>query len=125
MPKSQTSQIDRLRRGSNLSLLIRRAVDTDLHVAQICVNMPPTTIHAAPALDTFTSLADHQSQTPTTFYNAKAVLHFHGTAVRALASFDQISKLPVFAQENNGTSGSVEGERGNKVELVDVYVNSE
>jgi len=32
--------------------------------------MLPTTIREAPALDSFTSLADHQSQTPTSFYDA-------------------------------------------------------
>ena len=59
--------------------------------------MPPTTIHAPPALDSFTSLADHQSQTPASFYGAKPVLHYHGVGVSVLIAEDHALKLPIFA----------------------------
>jgi nucleotide-sensitive chloride channel 1A len=87
--------------------------------------MVPTIIHAAPALDTFTPLAEHQSQTPATFYNAKPVLHYHATGVRALASQDQLAKLPVFTQAVNDLSPVSEADRSLKVELVDAYIGSE
>ncbi len=59
--------------------------------------MPPTTLREAPALESFTSLAEHQSQTPTSFYSAKPVLHYHAVGARAIVSRDQVSKLPIFA----------------------------
>lgn len=87
--------------------------------------MPPATIRTAPSLGTFTYLADHQSQTPATFYNAKPVLHYHGTGIRALASQDQLLSLPAFAQQTNGQSTPADGEKALVVELLDVYVSSE
>jgi nucleotide-sensitive chloride channel 1A len=94
--------------------------------------MPPTTIHSAPALDSFTALADHQSQTPTSFYGAKPVLHYHGIGVRALISEGQVQKLPIFtsSSDHQSTSASVEAgeeppEAASKVEMVDAFVSSE
>jgi nucleotide-sensitive chloride channel 1A len=94
--------------------------------------MPPTTIHSLPALDSFTALADHQSQTPTSFYGAKPVLHYHGVGVRALISQSQLSKLPIFTSstDQQPTSASVEAGEGSlevttKVEIVDAFVSSE
>jgi nucleotide-sensitive chloride channel 1A len=93
--------------------------------------MPPTTIHSVPALDSFTALADHQSQTPTSFYGAKPVLHYHGVGVRALISQSQVSKLPIFtsSSDQQSTSASVEAGEGSpeaatKVEVVDTFVSS-
>ena len=94
--------------------------------------MLPTTIHEAPALDTFTSLADHQSQTPTSFYNAKPVLHAHLMSAYATSSVEHISKLPIFNQAREGDADivpHVETEEGNTVEkvraVVEVFVTSE
>lgn len=94
--------------------------------------MPPTTIHSAPALDSFTTLADHQSQTPTSFYGAKPVLHYHGIGVRALISQDQVSKLPIFTSSSDQQSASTGVEAGegspeaaSKIEIVDAFVSSE
>jgi nucleotide-sensitive chloride channel 1A len=93
--------------------------------------MLPTTIHEAPALDSFTTLADHQSQTPTTFYNAKPVLHYHAVSARALVSRDHVSKLPVFKQAEQAESGETEVVRPEQTdsemtaEVVDAFINSE
>lgn len=95
--------------------------------------MPPTTIRTAPSLDAFTALADHQAQTPTTFYGAKPVLHYHATGTRALASRDQLSKLPIFPSGARGQSESrlteTEAEAGAPerlvVEVVDAFISSE
>ena len=89
--------------------------------------MPPTTIHAAPSLDSFTALAEHQAQTPTSFYGAKPVLHYHATDTRALATASQLSRLPIFAavaeSQADGT-GDAEA-REKSVEVVEAFVSSE
>ena len=92
--------------------------------------MPPTTIHSAPPLDSFTPLADHQSQTPEVFYGAKPVLHYHAVGARALISRDQLSKLPIFSQRPD-VSSEVEAVRPERpdgtmtAEVVDAYISSE
>jgi chloride channel, nucleotide-sensitive, 1A len=58
--------------------------------------MPPTTIHTPPDLDAFIPLAEHQSQTPESFYGARPVLHYHAVGLRAVASSSNASKLPIF-----------------------------
>lgn len=102
--------------------------------------MPPTTIRSAPALDSFTSLEDHQSQTPTSFYGAKPVLHHHIVGAGVLITSDQKSKLPVFHSANvaiHGAATSAESSttsEGAPVQdgypamadvVADVYVSSE
>jgi len=82
--------------------------------------MPPTTIHEAPSLDSFTPLAEHQAQTPSTFFNAKPILHFHATAVRVLVPRSQLSQLPIFASIESTTT-----EDGSSVEIVEAFVTSE
>jgi len=90
--------------------------------------MPPTTIRCAPALDTFTTLADHQSHTPTTFYNAKPVLHFHATSIRAITSRESSSKLPIFASETpSAAETEAEGTEAlaDCIQEIDAYISSE
>ena len=92
--------------------------------------MPPTTIHSPPALDSFTTLTEHQSQTPTSFYGAKPVLHYHGTGVTVLIAQDHASKLPIFAAiDHPGANASppVDGSEPapNVTETVDAFVSSE
>jgi nucleotide-sensitive chloride channel 1A len=94
--------------------------------------MPPTALREAPALESFTPLAEHQSQTPTSFYSAKPVLHYHAVGARAIASRDQISKLPIFAsttesqaQPTTDAAEPVSPERAVTVEVVDAFINSE
>jgi chloride channel, nucleotide-sensitive, 1A len=96
--------------------------------------MPPTTIHTSPALDSFTSLTDHQSQTPTSFFETKPVLHFHALGARALIPRDKASKLAIFgvvnASSTNGTTGTetsndITENQALIVEVVDIFVSSE
>lgn len=83
--------------------------------------MPPTTIREAPALDSFTSLLEHQSQTPSTFFNTKPILHYHSTSVRAIGSRDHVGTLPIYStSENNESDGE-----SSIVELVEAFVTSE
>jgi len=91
--------------------------------------MLPTTIHASPALESFTPIAEHQSQTPTTFYGSKPILHYHDAGARALVSQDHVSKFPVFARQPAQPETGTTGDDGtaNKImaEVVDVFVSSE
>lgn len=83
--------------------------------------MPPTTIRDAPALDSYTPLSEHQSQTPSTFFGTKPILHFHSTSVRVTASGSQEDNFPIITW--NLTEG--EGNDSSVVELVEAFVNSE
>ncbi|KAH8656572.1 regulator of volume decrease after cellular swelling-domain-containing protein [Tricladium varicosporioides] len=88
--------------------------------------MPPTTIHNAPPLDSFTPLSEHQSHTPSSFFSAKPVLHFHGVGTRALAAGRHVSKLPIFADAPAQSNEAVENDATAPcVEVVDAYISSE
>ncbi|KAH8805803.1 regulator of volume decrease after cellular swelling-domain-containing protein [Xylogone sp. PMI_703] len=95
--------------------------------------MLPTTIRDAPLLDSFTTLAEHQSQTPTTFFGAKPVLHYHASGVHVIAPQSQTSSLPIFKQDeqqpsasgNTGDDDDTSMEEPMVTEVVDIYVNSE
>ncbi|TAQ91272.1 hypothetical protein B7494_g424 [Chlorociboria aeruginascens] len=101
--------------------------------------MPATIITTAPEIDSFTALADHQSQTPSTFYNATPILHHHVVGARALTPQSKVDAdlLPVFAKPANGTTGSAAHANGDgdietegeeevmAVEIVDIFVTSE
>ncbi len=89
--------------------------------------MPPTTIRSAPSLDSFTSLEDHQSQTPTSFYGAKPVLHHHIFGASVLVASDQKSKLPIFDSATADVHEVVATiDNPSLVDVsVDVYVSSE
>ena len=88
--------------------------------------MPPTTISSAPPLESFTLLAEHQSQTPSSFYGSKPVLHYHAVEARALAPRDQISRLPFFTRQEDGEAAGGDGEAAEmKAEVVDAFISSE
>lgn len=88
--------------------------------------MPPTTIHSPPALDSFTPLAEHQAQTPTSFFGAKPVLHYHTVGLRAVAPSDNVSKLPIFPQEAGTTDPESQENNGATVtEVVEAFISSE
>ncbi|ATZ46798.1 hypothetical protein BCIN_02g01560 [Botrytis cinerea B05.10] len=81
--------------------------------------MPLSTIHSAPALDSFTPLVEHQTQTPSTFYDARPILHYHAKAARAVAYGDYIKELPFFAD------GPAQSSEAAVVETVDAYISTE
>ena len=78
----------------------------------------------------YTALAEHQEQTPDSFYDAKPVLHYHATAAKAWIPESQRGKLPFFpadlssaptAPENGALADQTEG---NVEQTVDLFVNS-
>ncbi|KAI9047165.1 hypothetical protein LZ554_008619 [Drepanopeziza brunnea f. sp. 'monogermtubi'] len=89
--------------------------------------MPPTTIHECPIDEDFTDLEEHQAQTPSSFYNAKPILHYKQQRVRALASRDQIPKLPVLGPGADGSSqpASAALDGAMTVQFIDVWISSE
>jgi len=99
-----------------LSMLI--SVRLRSETTKTALKMLPTTIHEAPALEFFTALADHQSQTPTTFFDAKPVLHYHYADGRVLVSQDSASRLPMFSQ-------AAEGNTDTSAVAAAIYISSE
>lgn len=87
--------------------------------------MPPVTIYSPPALDSFTPLAEHQSQTPASFYGAKPVLHYHCEGLRAVAPSHAASVLPIFRREATSTQPREAVDDENITETVDAFISSE
>ncbi|KAK3328285.1 regulator of volume decrease after cellular swelling-domain-containing protein [Cercophora scortea] len=93
--------------------------------------MMPTRIRSQPSLGEFTPLAEHQEQTPQSFYGGKPVLHYHTTGAKAWIPASQRGKLPFFpadlessptAPEGSALNGTAEE---NVEQKVDLYVNSQ
>lgn len=81
--------------------------------------MLPTTIHEAPALESFTPLAEHQSQTPASFFDGKPILHYYHADSRVLISSDDASRLPIFSQTESSTGAEAGGV------AAAIYINSQ
>ncbi|KAH8640904.1 hypothetical protein IG631_03845 [Alternaria alternata] len=74
----------------------------------------------APKADDFTPLSEHQSQTPTSFFSAKPVLHAHYEGMTLVAAADQLKQDAAFSK----FSPRREGEE-DFVDGIDVWVSSE
>lgn len=85
----------------------------------------PTTLRSPPSLSAYTSLADHQSSTPASFFDGPPVLHYHAEGARAYISRDQRAKLPWgnAAEAAESPLGLAMGDTAQHV--VDVFVGSE
>ncbi|POS88420.1 hypothetical protein EPUL_000167 [Erysiphe pulchra] len=83
--------------------------------------MTITKIHSAPALDSFTPLAEHQSKTPTTFYKGKPVLYFHDSKAKAIIDKNHLMKLPLDENE----SYEVKSPSASNLDSVELFVSSE
>lgn len=88
------------------------------------------TVRSPFAPSDYTPLAEHQEQTPDSFYDAKPVLHYHATGAKAWIPKSQRGKLPFFPADlasaptapessalNDQTEETVE-------QTVDLFVNS-
>jgi len=83
--------------------------------------MPPTILHEPPTLDSFTPISEHESKTPSTFFGAKPILHYHSTSLRVVVSSSQIDALPIFTADNVADKNRA----SSIVELAEAYVTSE
>jgi hypothetical protein len=90
--------------------------------------MPPTTIHSIPKIDDYTSLVDHQSSTPATFYDARPVLHYTGESFRAIAPKEQVASLKIFGSNLDiapVAEHDAASERPLREEAVSIFISSE
>lgn len=91
-----------------------------------------TTIRSCPAASDYVPLAEHQSQTPETFFGGKPVLHYHAAGAKAFVPKSQISRLPfmpaaVAPADANAASEEIEGSEEEELvdQEVDIFVGSE
>ncbi|KAF2232852.1 hypothetical protein EV356DRAFT_534357 [Viridothelium virens] len=95
-------------------------------------------VHSAPAIENFTPLAEHQEQTPETFFGGKPVLHFHSTDAQlliekeALEANEAFSRLYSAQHEPTRAGASVNGDAAANathtqitVPDIDIWVTSE
>jgi nucleotide-sensitive chloride channel 1A len=90
-----------------------------------------TQITEAPSQESYTALAEHQSETPTTFFGSKGVLHYHSpktTIVVAKSQYDEFTILKdLQAVTVNGGSGDLNGDSVAEmvtIEGVDAWITS-
>ncbi|KAI5305505.1 hypothetical protein KEM55_008959 [Ascosphaera atra] len=83
-------------------------------------------LQSPPQSSTFIPLAQHQSQTPASFYDIPPVLHYHASQCRLVAPARELRKLPGL-KHGAGEGAGQEEEEGKDVvvEGVDVWVTSE
>jgi nucleotide-sensitive chloride channel 1A len=88
-------------------------------------------ITEAPSQASFTALAEHQSETPATFFGSKPVLHHHSpntVIVVAKSQYDEFVVLhDLQAAAVSGGTGTSNGDSGTEtvtIEGVDAWVTS-
>ncbi|KAK0739315.1 regulator of volume decrease after cellular swelling-domain-containing protein [Apiosordaria backusii] len=102
--------------------------------------MSLTTIRSPPSLEDYTPLSEHQAQTPSSFFDHKPILHYHGIATKCWLSRSQLGKLTFFpadlssaptppeseALSASGPESSSQSSDDTPVEQkLDVFVNSQ
>ncbi|KAL0259055.1 hypothetical protein SLS55_006560 [Diplodia seriata] len=95
--------------------------------------MPFEKLTTAPTAADFTSLEEHQSQTPGTFFGAKAVLHLHSPDTQLVVSQADLEGQSLFpdlrAASAAGTNGATHNGESGDTQLVipglDVWVTSQ
>lgn len=82
-------------------------------------------VRAAPQVDNYTPLSDHQEQTPGSFFDGKAVLHLQTTEAELRASKEDWETHPDFSALHPDISTSDAGvEQDIKVNGIEVWVTS-
>jgi nucleotide-sensitive chloride channel 1A len=88
-------------------------------------------ITEAPSQESFTALAEHQSETPVTFFGSKPVLHYHSPNASIVVAKSQYDEFPVLhdlqAAPSASESGAPNGESISEmitIEGVDAWVTS-
>lgn len=66
-------------------------------------------ITEAPSRETFTALADHQSETPTTFFGSKPVLHYHSPNATIVVAKSQCDEFDILRDLQASTTTEVAG----------------
>lgn len=76
----------------------------------------------APSLDAFTSLSDHQTQTPGTFFGARPVLHHHSPGAKIVVSRTQYDATTALHEIKNTEVVPSTAQNGHSVEGEDVVI---
>jgi chloride channel, nucleotide-sensitive, 1A len=96
--------------------------------------MAPMILRSPPSISDYTTLPEHESRTPDSFFTGKPVLHYHATGAKAWLPASQrgTSGLPFFPADGAASTPSgdhaadINGEADELVEqTVDVFVTSE
>ncbi|KAK0652343.1 regulator of volume decrease after cellular swelling-domain-containing protein [Cercophora newfieldiana] len=93
--------------------------------------MMASTIRSAPSVGDYTPLAEHQQQTPETFFGGKPVLYYHAVGAKAWVPSSQRGRLPIFPADASSTPTAPENValNGSSEEIVeqkvDLFINSE
>lgn len=87
-------------------------------------------LHSPPSSSTFIPLAEHQSQTPESFYSGPPVLHHLSRGCKIVILDQDLKSSPALSGLQAGGNGSTNGEDGDGdkeviVEGVDVWIASE
>ena len=90
-------------------------------------------VHEAPTISSFTSLDQHQSQTPESFYSGPPVLHYYSANAQLLAFESELTSSPALSRltdpaRTNGSATNGDTENHNQEVVlhgVDIWVTSE
>lgn len=87
--------------------------------------------HDAPAVNQYTSIEEHQAQTPGTFFGGKPVLHYHSLGALLSIERDALENNPAFSGLRSATvhtEGHVNGNSATEqihIRNIDIWVTSE
>lgn len=93
--------------------------------------MALSTIRTEPALEQYTSLDEHQAQTPGTFFGGKPVLHYHGSDASLCLDMEQLNSIPELSPLKLSTPAQAppaangEGDGMKALINVDIWASSE
>lgn len=83
-------------------------------------------IRTAPQLESFTPLAEHQAQTPGTFFGGKPVLYYHTAGAELSIEAQQLESSPAFSALTAGAAnGHANGHSQTTIAALDIWVTSE
>jgi len=94
--------------------------------------MPLETTKEAPSLESFIPLAEHQAETPGTFFGGKPVLHYHSPRAAIVVTKSQYLEFEALHALQTSSVSSIEAATPNgasvdemvTIEDVDVWVTS-
>ncbi|KAK5014555.1 regulator of volume decrease after cellular swelling-domain-containing protein [Cryomyces antarcticus] len=87
-------------------------------------------IHEVPSVEGFTPISDHRSQTPSSFFGGRPVLHLHSPGATLLGSKEQLEAQPTFARlcslaVSNGNAEEADESDEIVIPGIDIWVTSE
>lgn len=78
-------------------------------------------ITAAPSEDSFVPLSEHESQTPSTFFGSRAILHLHLSSVQLLVDSEQLEASPELAKLHE-PAGAEQASHAERLALPDIQL---